>query len=69
MCDAEGFGHDWVLGRVEVAEVDSGDYEIWMADWGFWERFCVGRWHGSRRYRDFLVDGRRKGRVGAGREG
>ena len=70
MCDAEGCGYDWVLGGVEVAEVDSGDYEIWMTDWGFWEGFCVGGVHGcSCCYQSVLVDGGRKGRVWSRRGG
>lgn len=31
--DAEGCRHSRVLGDVEIAEVQSGDYEIWVTDW------------------------------------
>ena len=33
MCDAKGRCHGWVLGGVEITEVYSGDYEIWMTGW------------------------------------
>lgn len=62
VCDAEGGCDGWVLGGVEVAEVDSGDYEVWAADWGFWGwgwGWCFG-WcwwsvHGSRCSRGLLA--------------
>lgn len=35
--DAEGCGHGWVLGGVEIAEVESGDDEVWVTEGGFLE--------------------------------
>ena len=37
VCDAECCRHGRVLSGVEIAEVESGDYEIWMTNWGFGE--------------------------------
>ena len=32
MCDPEGRCYGWVLGDVEIAEVYSGDYKVWVTE-------------------------------------
>ena len=41
MCDAEGCCHSWVLGGVEITEVESGDYEVWVTDWAVGDEVAV----------------------------